>query len=442
MKATKRPRDLALPAAALAAPLAGQQPPPSSLRRARRAKPTRASLLLSHDTREKRSELKLKLHRTRLERSVAALRLRLQQWDAAEEEAAAAARRAEERRREEESLKAPEADGVEHKRKRGRLGPETWKLRGAARPASQVYDFDVRYVDPHIKAHEEAQLKAKRTVNLLLQAKKQSENGSSDWSFLKQAGDTGREFLAHLMQLAHVSQEMKHFKTARACFLECLELDSECITTAREDLMRMYMNLGRLESALRLGERLEQDNSVWVRYSHALASFESKQSDIESHMARAIQANPFCAYYLAFYDTFSSVMEYTDELEEAEEVPQSSLEEAIEYCAGKESKRWLVSKAVDDLRQLLLKAKNGKHDILKPADVEWLKRLEMIEAEYDSHRDASDSDEGSKTGADNDAEATSTEDQNELDESTRDLKMYLGMFKTAMEMLQDAGQLT
>jgi hypothetical protein len=437
MKTKKRSRDAAAPA-----------PTWTREEHESRARDTRAATFLSHDTKHKRSELKVKLHRTRLERSIESMKARLQSWDAVQEakdkQAAEAAAKAKEL---EDASTAP-------KKKRGRLGPETWKLRGAARPANEVYDFDVRYVDPHLKAHETAREKAQRTVNLLALAKNHSEkkSESSKFSFVEQAGDVGREYLALLMQLGHLGQEMKHFKTARASFLECMELDTDVITTAREDLMRMYTKLGRTEAALRLGQRLEDDRSVWIRYSHALVSVQTKQEDAEQQMVRAIQANSFCAYYLAFHDTFCSVMEYTDELEEADDVPQSSLEEAIEYCVSEASQQWKESGAAEKLRQLLLQAKKGNHQDLQQSAVEWSERLEMIESEYDARMGASsepvETEADAVSGEDVDAAvvddespgtATDSEEGEDDEEPPVDVRMYAGMFRTAMEMLQEAG---
>lgn len=446
MKAKKRSREVSLPAPEtfVGALDDGDSDAQYLSRRARRAKRSRASIYLSHDTKERRSDLKLKLHRTRLERIVESMKKRLQAWDPVAEAELVA------KQKEEEKRKESELEFGKPKKKKGRLGPETWKLRGAARPAHEVYDFDVRYVDPHIKAHEAAKEKAKRLVNLLAASNK----GEGKPSFLEQAGDIGREYLATLMQLAHVAQEMKFFKTARACFLDCIELDSESITTAREDLMRMFMKLGRTEAAMRLGERLKDDDSVWIRYSHALLSFREKQGDAETLMIRAIQANPLCAYYLAYYETFSSVMEYTDDVAEADDVPQSSLEEAIEYCSSKMGRDWVTSRAADELRKLLQAARRGALEALPPAAVEWSDRLRYIESEFEARMAASKDDEASCVADDENnschadvarsrsGDESASLEEEEVDEPPVDVTMFASMFRTAMEMLEKNGQLS
>ncbi|GKY92616.1 hypothetical protein MPSEU_000231700 [Mayamaea pseudoterrestris] len=450
MKTKKRSRE---PYVAPAPPTVGDQVENDTSRQTRRAKQSRASVHLSHDTRNTKSALKLKLHRTRLERLVSSLKQRLQSWDPVAEEERSVA----EAKQRAVELEQSQADYVKPK-KRGRLGPESWKLRGAARPASEMYDFDVRYVDPHLQAHERAKEKSQRVMNLLAMAKLSKQQGSSK-SFLDYSGDVGRKYLAHLMQLAHVSQEMKHFKTARECFLDCLELDTDGITTAREDLMRMYIGLKRTDAALRLGERLEHDESVWIRYSHALLVHQATPTEAEPLLVRAIQANPFCAYYLAFYDTFFNVMEYTEELEGADDVPQSSLEEAIEYCASEASEQWISSKAADELQRLLLQARKGSHSTLKSSMIDWEKRLEEIEAQCEAiaaeadvddeiikdksqsveGETSADKDEASPDSGDDDGEDDLEEDDDEM--SPVDVRMYAGMFRTAMEMLDESGRL-
>ena len=60
---------------------------------------------------------------------------RLSAWDEVSEQLSL------KKQREEELRKRQLEDGNPQppKKKRGRLGPETWKLRGAARPAHEVY---------------------------------------------------------------------------------------------------------------------------------------------------------------------------------------------------------------------------------------------------------------------------------------------------------------
>ena len=255
-------------------------------------------------------------------------------------------------------------------KKRGRLGPETWKLRGAARPAWEVYDFDTRYVDPYIQEHEEAKDKAKRSRNLFVIYKGQFGHVGLSTSTSTSTTSTStlppqpacKNFLSKLVQLGHLCVEAKKFKSAREAFLECIKLEGndeleydhehhhkniQIITTnAESQLMRMYMEANRPDSARRLWERFPKDTSVWIRYSASLVEYvswnllhehDSTQTTAEQLLACAIQSNPYCAYYIAFHDTFDNVMEFTNDIEDGETL----LEEAIEYCSSEQMGSWI-----------------------------------------------------------------------------------------------------
>ena len=389
---------------------------------------------LSHDTYEKRSSIKLKLNLTKTKRQVDQLRKRLEKWDAVEEK-----QKKEAQRKAEEEAKQP--------KKKGRKGPETWKLRGAARPSWEVNEFDTRYVCPHRKAHEDAKVKAQRTQNLLAVYR---------GKFASAAETECREFLGLLMQLGHLSAEAKQFKSARAAWLECMELegDVDVLTTAREDLMRMYLQLERYDAAQRLGyEKLPTDDSTWIRFSTAWVSVELQTDSLQDAMVRAIRSNPFCAYYLAFPETFGNVMEYTEEMDESNDVPQSSLEEALEYCTAEVAQQWQANGASKILRNLILGCLQAdKSSSLTADDLQWEDRLAKIEKEFEIRQKADSilSEEpdqvvlaekktsSSDAGSDSDVDSK----QGSFDEDMPlDVSMYAGMFRTAMEMLQESGEL-
>lgn len=413
--------------------------------------------VLSHDTKEKRNGLKIQLHITKTQREIDQLRNRLKAWDDKDEENTRKEREAKAAAAE---LAEADQDHLGPNKKRGRLGPESWKLKGAAKPAHLVYDFDTRYVDPHAEAHKTAAEKAKRCQNILVLYKGRlgeiSQEGNASVSLALRSA--ARQFLGLLMQLGYLCQEAKQYKTARAAWLECMELEGngQLVTTARESLMRMYLSLERHEAAYRLGERLlmpdnksdkaitnvASSSSVWLQYSFALMSLRLKKKNADEQVCRAIQINPFCAYYLAFYDTFSSVMEYTHDLEEAEDEPESSLEEAIEYCccSSNQPKSWsMVPGALEILRETLRKAIKGDHRSLTREDVACEPRLAKIEEEFKARvanaaLDADDADAQEEGGE---------EENNEEDSHNQgpDVLMYAGMFRTAIEMLKEAGKI-
>jgi hypothetical protein len=382
------------------------------------------------------------LHIVKTEREVDRLRERLSAWDdVAEVER-------EKKRLEEEEKRISQEQQDEQSKKKGKKGPESWKLRGAARPAWEVYDFDTRYVDPYMKDQEEAHKKAKRSRNILVLYKgrlgDESDNGPPQ--------PQSRNFLALLMQLGHLCLQAKKFKAARAAFIECMDLDGteHPITSARCRLMRLYLEANRPDSARRLWERLPNEKSVWIRYSAALVEYVSwkllkeKGSTRESAdalLAQAIQANVFCAYYLAYFETFESVMEYTEDIEDAYE---QTLEEAIEYCCSEQHGAWLGTEgAIEWLQRVILRALNGRPlagGALGSSDMEWQDRLVQLEEDYESRKSDGGSSESRSGDAHDESRSDDDHDESQSDDEEPDTKMFAGMFRTGLEMLQDAGE--
>mmetsp|Transcript_13402 Transcript_13402/g.28096 ORF Transcript_13402/g.28096 Transcript_13402/m.28096 type:complete len:441 (+) Transcript_13402:254-1576(+) len=387
----------------------------------------RRTEILTRNSKQKREEGKNRLHIKHTQRQLDKLRERLEKWDDVEEALLL-------KKREEERLKR-EREERDPPKKKGRLGPETWKLKGAARPAHVVYDFDTRYVDPYIKAHEEAKKKASRCRNILVLCK--GRFGTEHDKNVPQPHC--REYLSLLMQLGSLCMHSQQMKTARKSFLECMELDSSesPITPARCQLMRLYMEANRPDSARRLWEKLPPtDPSVWIRYSAVLIEFVSfkileeegsSEQNCAARMAEAIKSNIFCAYYLAFFDDFYKVVEYADEIEDADE--SSPLEEAIEYCNSEQLGAWKgTDGAMDWVRNFLVRLLNdesthGQYN-LSASDLDWRKALSNTRETL-----ASNSDDDNGDDDDND------------DESVADVEMYANMFETAMEMLEDSGAL-
>ena len=459
----------------------------------------------THESAERKEDMRLKLHLSKTKRQLATLKQQLENWDTVERQEMVLAKK-------KEAEKAAERKEHGYRRK----GPETWKLKGAARPAWQVYDFDTRYVDPHIQAHADAKVKAQRTQNILAVYKGRfgqlasarenpdEDSEARDDSAVPSLESCAREYLSLLMQLGHLSVEAKQFASARKAWLECLELEGDdkdhsafaqkdaestnpqstpqspiTITSARESLMRLYLQLQKQESAWRLGSvRLSLDTSVWIRYSTAWVAIQSlhstptsenkeeaiiQEDDAQVHLVRAIKSNVFCAYYLAFFNVFDHVMEYTDEIEEHSDGPQSSLEEAIEYCSAKltgrdgrsQAARWM-GPPQEALRTMVLQARAGNHKQLTASDLAWEDRLTSIEQEYASRIKESGT-ESSLTGG---KESTGTDDEDDGGDSDEyaergdgmeepfdeeepmiDVAMYAGMFRTAMDMVEEEGLL-
>lgn len=419
------------------------------------------SMLLSHDSLEKREEKKLLLHITKAKRQIEKLRARLQAWDEVQEIANIKAMEEEERerRRKEEDANAP---GPKKRAFRG-FRPETWKLRGAARPAHEVYDFDTRYVCPHMKAREEEIAKAKRSVNAFFICKGKFGQAYNDENRPKGCTElldkTCREFLATSMQYALLNLEAKKFKSARESLLEIIDLEGYStltpITNARCRLMRMYLNANRPDSARRLWEKLPSNyTSVWIRYSAALLEFVSwkileeegsTQESAEELLVQAIRGNMFCAYYIGFHDTFEQVMEYTDDVEDAE---GGTLEQAIEYCNSEQMGSWVGTEgAIEWVQSVIVRALNSEMiSELSSSDLAWEDKLNEMEKSLEEDqaskrcKDIAVDERFDKNESDDDDDDDDDEDDDDDDDDqTVDLGMFIGMYRTSMEMLQDAG---
>lgn len=404
------------------------------------------TIRLSHDTSETKDRSKLRLHITKTRREIDVLRARLKAWDATEERKR---EREEAERRHKAEVEAAEEAASGKKKKSARLGPETWKLRGAARPAWEVYDFDTRYVCPHMKAHEDAEEKAKRVQNVmsLYRGRFGEEPDTEQGEDVNSDGPPQpycRQFLSLLMQLGHLCVEAKKLKSARETFLECIDLEgtdpnSAVVTAARARLMRMYVEANRPESARRLWEQIPHDVSAWVRYSAALIEFVSwkvlgeegsSAENADGMLRKAIEANKFCAYYIAFHGTFEKVVEYGDEIEDAD---PGTLEEAIEYCHSEQMGFWVGTEdAVAWVRASLLRILHEPRD-----SNTWVEstrsHLESWEHDLSKIENPTQAAKKEATGANDSSDS-------EGDGEEPDVVMYAGMFRTAWDMLQDAGE--
>ncbi len=421
------------------------------------------SIHLSHDSYEKKQEAKLKLHISKTRRELEELRGRLSKWDEVEEQARNKREAEEESKRRLLLLEneASASDSTKKKRKK-RKGPEAWTLKGAARPAWEVYDFDTRYVDPHAKAHEEARQKAQRVVNAFQYCKgmfgsysveEKDADGGGDGKKNKVSqllAQTCRSFLSLSMQSALLNMEAKKFARARELFLEIIELEGissiNPITNARCRLMRMYIEANRPNSARRLWERLPTNySSVWIRYSAALLEFVSwkilgedgsSMETARTMLAHAVRSNVFCAYYIAFHETFEKVMEYTNDVEDAED---GTLEQAIEYCNSEQMGSWIGTEgAVEFVKSAIIEVLNSEPEKnvyhFDASDLQWEEKIAKIEMESDDTMLQVEKEE-------DDQEEDDQEEDDQENAEEPDVLMFAGMFRVAMDMISDAGGL-
>lgn len=474
---------------------------------------------LAHDGHEQIESSKLRLATSQIQRQVTALKERLEEWDPVEEsklaEAAAEGGVDEtsteyklklhaEFRKEDAAARAKAQSEVVllhakhgvnssyHRRKHNlkkhaRPGPETWKLKGAARPAWEVCEFDTRYQDPHLKAHEDANARARRVKNIIRLCKGRfadycddemdddvSDDGESNIHnnklFLPPQPHC-RQYLSLLTQLGSLQLERKNYSSARKAYLEVLELEGTerpySITNARNQLMNMYLSTNRPASARKLWERLDNDGSAWIRYSAALIEYvswnllqeEGSTADsAEQLLAKAIRGNVYVAFFLGWPQMFAKAMEYTEELVERGDSPSGSILEAIEYgCCANEDKGLGMWEGTDGslewVRSVILKVLNtsddgeSSHDandaedrLMKADLMSWERKLATEEEDYERERNEKEDMKATEEVQESDNDESSNDDNDDEDEEEPDSLMYAGMFRTAMDWLQDAGE--
>ncbi|KAL3808184.1 hypothetical protein ACHAXA_009539 [Cyclostephanos tholiformis] len=406
-------------------------------------------------------------------------------------------------------------------RKKPRPGPETWKLRGAARPAHEVYEFDVRHVDVHRRALDEANARARRVVNVMRVCRGRFAVMEGDGNDVDVDGGGGtsssslappqphcRNLLSLLTQLGSMHLHRKNYSSARRAFLEAIELEGyehgHSITNARYRLMNMYLSNNRPDSARALWEKLSNDDSAWIRYSEALIEYASwnvlneRGSDsvvAELALTRAIRGNVYVAYLLGWSRTFERAMEYTDEVVDGGVMVGKvggSLLEAIEYACrcyrppsstsgdgdgmpGQDDDddndddddrdagmaMWLgTDGSIDWVRSVILRVLNEEDDDDEDGKVEgggprsanpdrltkadllcWEVRLNGEEEEFE-RRERKEKGGGRGISPGQCAGLDNEDDNDDVDDIDKgpDVAMYAGMFRTAMDWLQDAGE--
>ena len=225
--------------------------------------------------------------------------------------------------------------------------------------------------------------------------------------------------------------------------------------------MNMYMSTNRPASARKLWERLDNDGSAWIRYSAALIEYVSwnllqeegsTAESAERLLAKAIRGNVYVAFFLGWPQMFEKAMEYTEELVERGDSPSGSILEAIEYgCSVNEDKglgMWAgTDGSLEWVRSVILKVLNSDdengdanpEDKLVKADLMiWERKLALEEEDYERERNEKEQMKANEETNESDNEESSHREED--DEEEPDSLMYAGMFRTAMDWLQDAGE--
>lgn len=231
--------------------------------------------------------------------------------------------------------------------------------------------------------------------------------------------------------------------------------------------MNMYLSTNRPASARKLWERLDNDGSAWIRYSAALIEYvswnllqeEGSTADsAEQLLAKAIRGNVYVAFFLGWPQMFAKAMEYTEELVERGDSPSGSILEAIEYgCCANEDKGLGMWEGTDGslewVRSVILKVLNtsddgeSSHDandaedrLMKADLMSWERKLATEEEDYERERNEKEDMKATEEVQESDNDESSNDDNDDEDEEEPDSLMYAGMFRTAMDWLQDAGE--
>jgi hypothetical protein len=278
-----------------------------------------------------------------------------------------------------------------------------------------------------------------------------------------------RTYLSLLTQLGSLHLTRKNYASARSSFLTAIELEgyhhSTSITNARTQLMNMYLSTNRPDSARKLFNSLSTDSSAWIRYSAALIEYVSwnllgedgSSRDVaEKALGEAILGNVYVAYMIGWKDVFDRAMEYTEDVVDWGDGELGSVLEAVEYygcgCLENEEEEenerglavWLGTEgSLDWVRSFVLRvlantAEGGNGDgedygNVRSALLGWETRLASEEEVYEKEKALNKELESD----DNIMESGNNEEE---EEEEPDLLMYAGMFRTAMDWLQDAGE--
>ena len=323
---------------------------------------------------------------------------------------------------------------IQRRIKAKNLDPENWKLKGAARPAHEVYDFDVNFVDVHIVALDEAKLSKARSVDLKVECGGRFSAASSPQpvclDYLGALRDHGEECVIG-----------KKYKEARDVFREGVELDGLTdVFGFRGRLLCMFLEVNKPESVRRFMadavERGEVVRSGVAVYANALVEFvsgvvleEEGSSEETARVAvkQALKSNLYIGLYLSFYDMFQECVEYGDEIDLCEE---GGVLEAIKFGSSRRVGPWMETEGfVEFLREEVLGAL-----VSKDTWCDWKGRLNELVGEEEEEE------EKEKEGS---SEEEEDEEEDEEEEGGKglgnDAKMFAGMILTAMEMVSESG---
>jgi hypothetical protein len=220
-------------------------------------------------------------------------------------------------------------------RQPGRLGPETWKLRGAARPWAElpenregpaIEDENGRAITPYV-------------------------DGADKWNGLMgkfSADPETREYLSVLFKFAEACCESGFTNQACEHYEEALRLDKEDKMGARARMVSCLMDDGEAQRARGVIDADTTGNAA-MQYHKAMIEFVawSINDEVEggaceelatAELKKAFDANPYFLVWVVHENVFNQVVEYVNEIKEWETQP-GSVEEAF-VVAGRDGPLW------------------------------------------------------------------------------------------------------
>eukprot|EP01036_Dinobryon_divergens_P030460 gene30460-39705_t len=208
--------------------------------------------------------------------------------------------------------------------------------------------------------------------------------------------EEGRQLLHSMLQLGialHGSTAFGNSKEAVATFQEMMKLDGSDHLLARHQLLRCYLDQGEAGKARQLLDKVPSDSSSCFSFSRALIEHISWTVLHEP----AIALNPYTAWTIAYHQIFGEAVDHFELIGAAYQIPPGSVEEALMFL-NVDVPLWKETEgAVEWVRSYLC-----DHGI-RPPDV-LLSPDDSISNSADEHH-----------------------------------AMFLGMFHTAIEMIEEEG---
>ncbi|DAZ98989.1 TPA: LOW QUALITY PROTEIN: hypothetical protein N0F65_011244 [Lagenidium giganteum] len=210
--------------------------------------------------------------------------------------------------------------------RKGPTPPEEWKLKGAARPWKML----VRIENGELDERGDEIKKPVETYDFFTKALK-------DGTFNKHKETV--EYLKTLRQLAAACCEAGMGDRGIKHYERCMELDKEDVVRSREGLVCALIDDGRGDEARELLDKCEGKDSPVLAYCRVILEYVSwevleeegsSEEVVREAFLKAFKLNPYIAVFIVAHETFFQVVEYVEDIKEAN---IGSIEECFQYCS-------------------------------------------------------------------------------------------------------------